>query len=394
MSTELRQALEQVARRFRQVRLWSGLALCWLALVPARPGRPRRLAAGRRRGRCRAPGCVAVRARGRGLGDRMRAAGAALGARPALGGPADRGEASRAGHRAPGRRRRGRRRVLGPARVPADRRHPRGPGPPPGARLGRDGPDLDAPRRAGWSTRWHSPCLIAVVVHAGHVSSVRRPAARDRSHSAGEHVRRHRSTRATPRSSAAPRSWSSPASTALCRPTRASSSTDQEHTAARRTMTRSLRRPDVRRPRRVGRDRPRLSRRVRRPEHARRITSSVFEYPELERTDAQLVFPEYTSLEPKTVEDIRHVTAVEGTELTLLCRLNKDVATARLVDEKGSRRRARARRRGQPRLPRRPSAHRPAAVPGQAGRPRGAAQQAGRRDRGERHAEPPARWSR
>ena len=59
----------------------------------------------------------------------------------------------------------------------------------------------------------------------------------------------------------------------------------------------------------------------------------VFEYPELERTDAKLVFPSYTSLEPKTVEDIRHVTAVEGTELTLLCRLNKDVTVARLVDE-------------------------------------------------------------
>ena len=38
----------------------------------------------------------------------------------------------------------------------------------------------------------------------------------------------------------------------------------------------------------------------------------VFEYPELVRTDAKLVFPSYTSLEPKTVEDIRHVTAVEG----------------------------------------------------------------------------------
>ncbi len=61
----------------------------------------------------------------------------------------------------------------------------------------------------------------------------------------------------------------------------------------------------------------------------------VFEYPELERTDAQLVFPQYTSLEPKTVEDIRHVTAVEGTKLTLVCRLNKEVATARLVDPKG-----------------------------------------------------------
>ena len=30
MSGKLWQALEQVARRFRQVRLWSGLALCWL----------------------------------------------------------------------------------------------------------------------------------------------------------------------------------------------------------------------------------------------------------------------------------------------------------------------------------------------------------------------------
>ena len=61
----------------------------------------------------------------------------------------------------------------------------------------------------------------------------------------------------------------------------------------------------------------------------------VFEYPELERTDAKLVFPQYTSLAPKTVEDVRHVTAVEGTELTLLCRLNKDVATAKLVDAEG-----------------------------------------------------------
>ena len=61
----------------------------------------------------------------------------------------------------------------------------------------------------------------------------------------------------------------------------------------------------------------------------------VFEYPELERTDARLVFPGYTALEPKTVEDVRHVTAVEGTELTLLCRLNKEVATARLVDAAG-----------------------------------------------------------
>jgi len=51
---------------------------------------------------------------------------------------------------------------------------------------------------------------------------------------------------------------------------------------------------------------------------------------------AALVFPRYTGQAAKTVEDIRHVTAVEGTELTLLCRLNKDVIAARLVDVKGA----------------------------------------------------------
>ena len=61
----------------------------------------------------------------------------------------------------------------------------------------------------------------------------------------------------------------------------------------------------------------------------------VFENPELVRTDARLEYPAYTSIEPKTAEDVRHVTAVEGTRLTLLFRLNKEVASAKLVDEKG-----------------------------------------------------------
>ncbi len=61
----------------------------------------------------------------------------------------------------------------------------------------------------------------------------------------------------------------------------------------------------------------------------------VFEYPELKRADAHLVFPSYTAMGPKVVEDIRHVTAVEGTELTLICRLNKDVTSSSLVDKEG-----------------------------------------------------------
>jgi hypothetical protein len=62
---------------------------------------------------------------------------------------------------------------------------------------------------------------------------------------------------------------------------------------------------------------------------------TVFEYPEVRRVDARLAFPSYTGLETKVVEDVRHVTAVEGTELTLSFRLNKEVAEASLVDEAG-----------------------------------------------------------
>ncbi|MFO0910850.1 MAG: DUF4175 family protein [Isosphaeraceae bacterium] len=67
-----------------------------------------------------------------------------------------------------------------------------------------------------------------------------------------------------------------------------------------------------------------------------RYRVKVFEYPELRRADANLVFPGYTGQKPRKVDDVRHVTAVEGTDLTLQVRLNKDVPEARLVDEKGT----------------------------------------------------------
>ncbi|MAT68312.1 MAG: hypothetical protein CMJ58_02195 [Planctomycetaceae bacterium] len=63
----------------------------------------------------------------------------------------------------------------------------------------------------------------------------------------------------------------------------------------------------------------------------------VFDYPALERADAELVFPDYTSLPPKQIEDVRHVTAVEGTELVFRCRLNKDVSEAVFVDREDRR---------------------------------------------------------
>ncbi len=57
----------------------------------------------------------------------------------------------------------------------------------------------------------------------------------------------------------------------------------------------------------------------------------VFDYPELVRADAKLVYPEYAAMEPAIIEDVRHVTAVEGTKLTLAFRLNKPVARAQLA---------------------------------------------------------------
>lgn len=60
---------------------------------------------------------------------------------------------------------------------------------------------------------------------------------------------------------------------------------------------------------------------------------TVYEHPELLKANAKLLFPAYTGLEPKAIDDVRHVSAVEGTELTLHCQLNKAVTRAVLIDE-------------------------------------------------------------
>jgi hypothetical protein len=60
----------------------------------------------------------------------------------------------------------------------------------------------------------------------------------------------------------------------------------------------------------------------------------VFEYPRLEKADARLVFPSYTGLEERVVQDVRTVSVVEGTELTLTCYLNKHVKSAMLAEDK------------------------------------------------------------
>lgn len=58
----------------------------------------------------------------------------------------------------------------------------------------------------------------------------------------------------------------------------------------------------------------------------------VFEFPRLVRADADLRYPEYTSLEARRIEDTRRISAVEGTHLDLRLQFNKPVVTARLRD--------------------------------------------------------------
>lgn len=58
----------------------------------------------------------------------------------------------------------------------------------------------------------------------------------------------------------------------------------------------------------------------------------VFEYPRLERADAELAYPAYTGLESRLVQDVRTVSVVEGTQVSLHFHLNKPVASATLID--------------------------------------------------------------
>ncbi|MGC3960074.1 MAG: hypothetical protein QM813_19725 [Verrucomicrobiota bacterium] len=66
-------------------------------------------------------------------------------------------------------------------------------------------------------------------------------------------------------------------------------------------------------------------------QQTRDFTVKVFEYPRLERTDADLAFPDYTGLEPKRVENTQRITAVEGTHCKLTLQFNKPVAHAQFV---------------------------------------------------------------
>lgn len=57
----------------------------------------------------------------------------------------------------------------------------------------------------------------------------------------------------------------------------------------------------------------------------------VYEHPRVERADAQVGYPEYTGLPPKRFENVRTLSAVEGSRLDLGLQLNKPVKSARLI---------------------------------------------------------------
>ncbi|MDA7867064.1 hypothetical protein N9B57_03920, partial [Verrucomicrobia bacterium] len=63
---------------------------------------------------------------------------------------------------------------------------------------------------------------------------------------------------------------------------------------------------------------------------------TVFDYPALSQSDAELDYPEYTELPNRTIKDTRRVTAVEGTELTYSMLLNKEIKHGSLVGRDGT----------------------------------------------------------
>src|ERR1043166_1124389 len=63
---------------------------------------------------------------------------------------------------------------------------------------------------------------------------------------------------------------------------------------------------------------------------------TVFEHPRLERADAKIHFPDYTGLADKEIKDTHRISGVEGSRLALSLRLNKPVASARLVAKDNS----------------------------------------------------------
>jgi len=63
---------------------------------------------------------------------------------------------------------------------------------------------------------------------------------------------------------------------------------------------------------------------------------TVYDLPSLVRSDLELRFPSYTGLETKKLEDAFEATVVEGTTIGVTCRVNKPLASAKLIENDGT----------------------------------------------------------
>lgn len=61
----------------------------------------------------------------------------------------------------------------------------------------------------------------------------------------------------------------------------------------------------------------------------------TYTHPELVQADALVNFPSYTGLEDLQMPDVRRISVVEGSKLSLTCQLNKPVAEAELIGPNG-----------------------------------------------------------
>jgi len=70
--------------------------------------------------------------------------------------------------------------------------------------------------------------------------------------------------------------------------------------------------------------------------HTRDYNISVYEHPKLHRADAKIIYPSYTKLPEKVIQNTRQVSAVEGSQIFMTFTLNKAVTDAQLVPKEGS----------------------------------------------------------
>jgi hypothetical protein len=62
---------------------------------------------------------------------------------------------------------------------------------------------------------------------------------------------------------------------------------------------------------------------------------SVYDLPRVAQVDALIEFPSYSDMPNELIEDTWRVSTVEGSSVVLTCRLNKEIADGRLVDDDG-----------------------------------------------------------